>query len=202
MKGRKRKKPVTLAGAMGRITEIVTVADPYDAKPLQVLRATNHSPLDYLLARGRLDAPGDKPDSGQARHIAGTRMQGIYERAGGRGAGAIDYAAVRVDTSMVFVGTPDRQAEALSELAAIRREIGAEDYAMLHAICCEQIPFMRWVDGQFPSAGRKTRVEAYSRLRGALDGLIGYFGVAIGKLSTTRAYRAHVVPEQDLTPAS
>lgn len=186
--GRKRKpKPVTLAGAMGRITEVVTVADPYDAKPLQVLRATNHSPLDYLLARGRLDAPGDKPDSGQARHIAGTRMQGIYERAGGRGAGAIDYSRTKVDVSMIYTGTPDKQAEALSELAAIRRQIGAQDYAMLHAVCCEQVPFLRWVDRNWPDAGRRTRLDAYARLRDALDGLIGYFGVAVGRPSRIRA---------------
>ena len=105
-------------------------------------------------------------------------------------------------TDLLLSRLPDKQAEALSELAAIRRQIGAQDYAMLHAVCCEQIPFMRWVEGQFPDAGRQTRLDAYARLRDALDGLVGYFGVAVGKFSTVRAYRAPLVPEQDLTPAS
>jgi len=203
--GRKRKKqPITLAGANGRIIEAVEVQDPFERPGImaKVSRATNHSPLDYLLARGRLESPGDRADSGQARHIAGTRMQGIYERAGGRGAGAIDYSRVKVDVSMIYRGTPDQQAEALSELAAIRAKIGAHDYAMLHAICCEQVNFMDYVNGQFPQAGRQTRLDAYARLREALDGLIGYFGVAVGKFSTIKAYRKPAVSSEDLTPAS
>ena len=88
--GRKRKeKLVTIAGADGRIVESVRVQDPYE-KPgtmADVRRAINHSPLDYLLARGRLHDASETVEDGQARHIAGTRLQGLYERAGGRGAG-------------------------------------------------------------------------------------------------------------------
>lgn len=182
-KGRKRKaRPVTVAGAMGRVTSIVRVQDPYERPGVlaEVTRAISHSPLDYLLARGRLHGSNETPEDGQARHVAGTRMQGIYEDAGGRGAGAIDYGRLKVDISGNFTGTPEFQIEALSELAAIRRHLGASDYDMLHAVCCEQINFMTWVNSQWPGAGRETRLDAYSRLRSGLDSLMDYFGVAIG----------------------
>lgn len=189
--GRKRKpKPVTLPGAQGRIVETVMLDDPFEAPGVKapVSRAVNHSPLDYLLARGRLQGPQETAEDGQARHIAGTRLQGIYERAGGRGAGAIDYSRVKVDVSFSYSGTPEGQTIALSELAAIRRDIGQDDFAMLHAICCEQIPFMAWCNAQWPQAGRQTRLDAYERLRLGLDGLIGYFGLAVGRKSQIRVF--------------
>ena len=191
MAGRKRKKaPVTLPGANGRQVEIVQLQDPYaePGKTAPVARAINHRPLDYLLARGRLHSPAETVEDGQARHIAGTRLQGIYERAGGRGAGAIDYSRVRVDVSMNYSGTPEGQAIALSELGAIRKAVGEADYGMLHAVCCEQVPFMVWVQSQWPGAGRRTRLDAYERLRLGLDGLIRYFGVAVGGRSQIRVF--------------
>lgn len=184
--GRKtKKKPVTLPGAQGRLVESVKVQDPYGlpGEIAIVSRAVNHSPLDYLLARGRLHSAAETAEDGQARHIAGTRLQGIYESAGGRGAGAIDYSRVKVDVSASYSGTPEFQVAALSELAAIRTRLGAADYDMLHAICCEQIGFMLWVDSRRPHAGRQTRLEAYDALRCALDALVRYFGVAIGRKS-------------------
>lgn len=181
--GRKRKPPpITLPGAQGRIVETVMMQDPFEPPGVvaPVQRAVNHSPLDYLLARGRLHGPHEKADDGHARHIAGTRLQGIYEDAGGRGAGAIDYGRVKVDISGSFTGTPEFQVAALSELAAIRRHLGPGDYDMLHAICCEQVSFMAWVETQWPQAGRQTRLDAYERLRSGLDCLMDYFGVATG----------------------
>lgn len=191
MAGRKKKpKPVTLPGAHGRIVETVMLDDPFEAPGVKasVMRAVNHSPLDYLLTRGRLQSAAEDGEDGQARHIAGTRLQGLYERAGGRGAGAIDYARVKVDVSFRYGGTPEGQAVALSELGAIRRAIGQADYDMLHAICCEQIPFMAWVNRQWPQAGRGTRLDAYQRLRDGLDGLVRYFGVAVGRKSEIRTF--------------
>ena len=195
--GRKRKgKPVTIAGADGRKIETVKVQDPYGLPGVtaDVKRAINHSPLDYLLARGRLHDASETAEDGQARHIAGTRLQGLYERAGGRGAGAIDYARVKVDVSMSYSGTPEGQAIALSELAAIRNDLGANDYDMLHKVCCEQVPFMAWVERTWPGAGRQTRLDAYERLRLALDNLVGYFGVAVGKKSSIRAFHMEQSP--------
>ena len=199
--GRKpKKKPVSLAGAAGRIVEVVKGDDPFDplGKPLEVVRAVNHSPLDYLLARGRLHSANETAEDGQARHIAGTRLQGLYERAGGRGAGAIDYGRVKVDTSMNYAGTPEAQAIALSELGAIRKAVGEADYGMLHAVCCEQLPFMVWVNSQWPGAGRRTRLDAYERLRLGLDGLIRYFGVAVGGRSQIRADRVTLSTGQEI----
>ena len=201
--GRKRKPaPVTLPGAHGRIVEMVHMQDPFE-KPgvtAPVMRAVNHSPLDYLLARGRLHGASETAEDGQARHIAGTRLQGLYERAGGSGAGAIDYSKIRVDVSMRYSGTPAYQAEALHELAAIRKAVGQADYGMLHAICCEQVPFMAWVNSQWPAAGRGTRLEAYEKLRLGLDSLIRYFGVAVGRQSAIRAEVIHISPiEENMT---
>lgn len=191
--GRKpKKKPVSLAGAAGRIVEIVKVDDPFDpvaGKPIEVMRAVNHSPLVYLMQRDRLHGPGETRKDADARVRAGTTFQGLYERAGGRGAGAIDYSRVKVDVSMHYSGTPEAQAMALSELGAIRKAVGEADYGMLHAVCCEQVPFMVWVNSQWPGAGRQTRLDAYERLRLGLDGLIRYFGVAIGGRSQIRADR-------------
>ena len=193
--GRKRKaKPVSLPGAGGRIVETVMMDDPFDGitRKSPVLRAVNHSPLDYLLARGRLQGVTEAREDGEARHRAGTRLQGLYERAGGRGAGAIDYSKIRVDVSMSYSGTPESQAIALSELGAIRKKLGAADYGMLHAICCEGVPFMVWVNSQWPSAGRQTRLDAYDKLRLGLDNLVNYFGVAVGGRSRIRAHRVTI----------
>lgn len=198
--GRKRKPaPVTLPGAQGRIVETVMLDDPFEAPGVKapVMRAVNHSPLDYLLARGRLHGASETAEDGQARHIAGTRLQGLYERAGGRGAGAIDYSAIRVDVSFRYGGTPESQAIALSELGAIQRQLGADDYRMLHAICCEQVPFMVWCNAQWPQAGRQTRLEAYEKLRLGLDSLIRYFGVAVGRQSAIRAEVIHISPIEE-----
>lgn len=192
MAGRKRKpKPVTLPGAQGRIVETVMLDDPFEAPGVKapVSRAVNHSPLDYLLARGRLQGPQETAEDGQARHIAGTRLQGIYERAGGRGAGAIDYGKIRVDTSFIFSGATERQVIALSELAAIRRIVGDFNYRMLHTICGEQVSFSIWVDREWPGAGRTTRLDAYDRLRDGLDALMNYFGVAVGGKSRLKTWR-------------
>lgn len=199
--GRKpKKKPVTLPGAAGRVVEVVKVDDPFDplGKPLEVMRATNHSPLVYLMQRDRLHGPGETRDDAEARVIAGTRLQGLYERAGGRGAGAIDYARVKVDVSMHYSGTPEGQAIALSELGAIRKAVGEADYGMLHSVCCEQVPFMVWVNKQWPGAGRRTRLDAYERLRLGLDSLIRYFGVAVGGRSQIRVSRETLSTGQEM----
>jgi hypothetical protein len=198
--GRKRKPaPVTLPGAQGRIVETVMLDDPFEAPGVKapVMRAVNHNPLTYLMHRDRLHGPGETKDDAEARVIAGTRLQGIYERAGGSGAGAIDYSKIRVDVSMRYSGTPAYQAEALQELAAIRKAVGQADYGMLHAICCEQVPFMAWVNSQWPAAGRGTRLEAYEKLRLGLDSLIRYFGIAIGRQSAIRAEVIHISPMEE-----
>lgn len=186
--GRKPKpKPVTLPGAQGRQVEIVQLQDPFElpGKLAPVARAVNHSPLDYMLARDRLHGAGEAKEDGEARHRAGTRLQGIYERAGGAGARAIDYTRVRVDTSLNYAGTPEAQAIALKELGAIRSEVGEERYDLLHAVCCEQISLFQWLN---PSYRREDKLQAYLSLQQALDGLMAYFGVAVGKRSDIRVF--------------
>jgi len=189
--GRKRKPaPVTLPGAQGRIVEMVHMQDPFE-KPgvtAPVMRAVNHSPLDYLLARGRLHGASETAEDGQARHIAGTRLQGLYERAGGSGAGAIDYGKIRVDTSIIYCGSAQSQVDALSELAVIRKKIGNFNYRMLHSICGEQVSFSVWVEREWPGAGRRTRLDAYQILRDGLDALMLHFGVAVGSKSGIKAW--------------
>lgn len=168
---------------MGRQVEIVEVQDPYEggAKTIRAMRAVNHSPLDHMLARDRLHGPGEAPEDGLARHRAGTRLQSIYERAGARGAGAIDYSRVKVDVSMHYEGTPEGQAAALKQLRDIGRWLGDRHYRMLRALCGEGRTFFAIVAEFYPHDGWSCRMDCYAEVREALNGLIYYFGIAAGR---------------------
>ncbi len=181
--GRKAKPaPVTLPGAMGRQVEIVDVQDPYEggAKTTKAMRAVNHSPLDHMLARKRLQGPGEVEEDGLARHRAGTRLQAIVERAGARGAGAIDYSRVKVDVFMHYEGTPEGQAAALKQLRDIGLYLGERHYLMLRAVCGDGRSFYDVVAQFYPHTGWSCRMDCYQEFRDALDSLISYFGIAVG----------------------
>ena len=181
--GRKPKPaPITLPGAMGRQIVTAAVDDPMEwGKKRDVEQVVTSSPLSYLLHRDRLHKAPETLEDGYRRYEAGQRMRLIYERGGGRGAGAIDYAKTKVDVSLRYEGAPESQTRALHEMAVIHRKLGDKLFWMLHAICCEETSFFKWLRVEWPVPGRLTKLEAYADPRAGLDALIEHFGVARGR---------------------
>ena len=186
----------------GMLGEWASHADMYGEHAIGLMVRRSRTELIETIERSRqLYTPLGwefKEQEKMWRSPQGARLRFAYLERDQDGAGAIDYPKVRVDTSMHYSGTPEAQAIALSELGAIRKAVGEADYGMLHAVCCEQVPFMVWVNSQWPGAGRQTRLDAYERLRLGLDGLIRYFGVAVGGRSQIRADRVTLSTGQEI----
>lgn len=180
--GRKRKSKVTLPGMGGAVVEKVAVDDPYNpGKTETVNRVMNRTAIERIHGRGRLAGRGDTIDDANARLRAAVRLLGIWETAGGRGAGAVDYSAIKVDVSFSYDGTPEWQSAALKDMVRIRAFVGPYGFRMLEAIVIDNTNFMEWVEKEYPQAGHRTRLDAYQDLRNALDRLIEYFGQAVGR---------------------
>jgi len=177
--GRKRKKPVTVAPGMGgRSVETVDLPDPFEPHKLApAQRVAQQAPIDRVFKRGRLANRNENPRLALLRLDAAKELQAIWERAGGKGAGAIDYSRVKVDTSFRYDGTPQTQAHALHMLAAIHKAIGADHALRLQSIICIGHGFYevgREIAG-WAMHGQRA-LDEYQALRDGLDRLIAFFG--------------------------
>lgn len=191
--GRKRKVPINLPGMEGRKFVKSEVPDPLEpGAVIEVLKASNDTPLAYLFHRKRLHAPGETVEDANARLVAGVWVRERFELAGGAGARAIDYSAIKVDTSSHFDGLTDTQAKAFKTMAELEAFMGPYRYELVHAICCDQIPLMQWLgarDRARGMPGRQDRLDAYQELRNALDRVIDFRGVAVGPSRARRVSR-------------
>lgn len=183
MAGRKRKVKITLPGMQGRVLVEADVADPYAPERRErVKRAIYDNTIEAMASRGHLRAPGEAQDGTEARLIAAAKFLALYARAGGSGARAIDYSAIKVDVSSRYDGTPEGQAMALREMARIREAIGAEPYKLLHSVICNDTAVTLLIRAERKRV-ENASVEFYQRVRSALDGVIQYYGVATGNKS-------------------
>lgn len=184
--GRKRKPaPVNLPGYDGRMELAPDIVD--DPMPVKegekraVMRNMAVSPLLAIFYRKRLHAPWESPDEAVVRFEAGQKFRALYERAEMGGSRAIDYSALKVDVSFVYRDVPESAVEALRALARAARAL-KHHYPTIHAIVGEEVKFAIWADqvaGR--EAGRADRLDAYQRLRDALDALVNHFGIGKGR---------------------
>lgn len=181
MAGRKRKVKITLPGMQGRVLVEADVADPYaPERKERVRKAVYDKTIESMAAKGHLRSPAEAQDGTEARLIAAAKFLALYARAGGSGARAIDYSAIKVDVSSRYDGTPEGQAMALREMARIREYVGAESYSLLHSVICNDTAVTILIRREGRTGGNANE-QFYQRVRDALDGVIGYYGVAVGK---------------------
>jgi hypothetical protein len=164
----RKKKPVTLPGRNSAI-ELAEdkVLDPYDGKPLDVVRNTRVHPLDYLKAHGRITFE---------QKAAGDAFLAIYDKAEIGGARAIDYERVKVDVSFVHRGIPAGTAEAIQNLAAIRLAVGPRPYKILLMVIGERQMPSEIAERNWCSHNAISQI-----LKWALDDLIDFLGAAQGR---------------------
>jgi len=189
--GRKRKQKISLPGMGGRQTMIVKGRNPYDNSLEEQTRVRNGSVFYAIHARGRLLAKGEHEGMAESRRLAGDAFLEVYERSGGRGAGAIDYAAVKVDTWPSHGGASDAQMAAYAEMRGVHDHLGRHMYRMAHAIICENMGFIAFCKAEYGHTGHSTRINAYAKLRDCCDKLDDYFGISAtgkkhGRIRTTR----------------
>lgn len=171
-KGR-RKKTITLPGRNSAVEFVQSIVpDPYDGKPLAVLRNSKQHPLEHLYAHKRIN---------DAQKAAGDKFLEIYDAAEIGGARAIDYERVKVDVSFVHRGIPPQTAQAVQDLKSVHRAVGPWPYKLLVAIIGER---------QMPS--EIARLHGYNRdgvalsFKMALDDLSKHIGAATGPRSIRR----------------
>jgi hypothetical protein len=126
---KRKKRSITLPaiGHNGGIDlHLVEVQDPYEPdKKLRVARNVRNHPLDEEFAAGSIS---------QDQLAAGNKFLELYERAEIGGAQAIDYSAVKVDTSYVHKGLAVGVMESAQELKGIRAALGSRSYDLLVSI--------------------------------------------------------------------
>lgn len=186
--GRKRKQiKVSIPGRLGVSVVIAKVDDPFEpGQSIAVARNVLASPLAAIHARGRLVGPNDTEADGWARKLAGDWFSSVYERAEMSDAKAIDYSAVKVDTSPVYDGLSGSQVWAFQQLKQMASELG-RFYGILYAIVGRQMWFEEYAQQRAQRHPSRTdRLDTYAELREALDALIDYRGVAVGRKSPIR----------------
>lgn len=180
--GRKKKaRPVTLPG-MGGVRFVETeVQSPYD--PLRrerVKRAIRGHTIDAIAQAGHLRKSEGRRDATDARLEAARKYLATYLAAEGVGVSAIDYGSLKVDTSFRYDGTPEAQARAWRQRAAIYRRIGPRLELILHRTIVEETPVSMQIRHLRSRLSLKY-AAFYQDLRDALDGVSDTFGVATGR---------------------
>lgn len=189
---RTRKKlklaPKAIGGANGQIELApVEVADPYDPNRLAritVMRNVAAKPIDQLHARKHLD---------DAHKIAADTLAGLLQAAEIGGAQAIDYSALRVDTSRVERTISERGQKAAQALAEVRHDLGRRQYDFICRVVQGGFTIhdlAREIDGGYTPSHR-TRLWVTDTIRRVLDDLVHHFGVGKGReQATIRVQRA------------
>lgn len=176
-KSRRRQQPsIPVLGRDFAIeTDVAVVDDPYEpGGKLHVKKNRRVHPLDYEYHNDRID---------DAQKTAGDAFLLRYEAAEVGGAGAIDYAKTKVDTSMAYAGLSDRQLWGHSQLASIRRGVGRRRFDILIHIVGRRVPvhdFAAQLDGVGQPSWRTIR-QVRRDFRRSLDALVLHFGTLTGK---------------------
>lgn len=130
----------TAEGKRGKLTRVVEMDNPFfqrehresstNPKAIPVEINIAESAIETLFARAKID---------RAQKAAADRFRSIWEKMGGKGAGAIDYSAVRVDGGKNPEPISVKQLEAGRELEFIRTKLvlahGVYAYRLVTYIC-------------------------------------------------------------------
>lgn len=156
---------------LGAVVASVVIADPWDGKPIEVLRSLRDDPLARMVARGQIDG---------IELMAGRHWQEAYERLEIGGARAIDTTREVVDGGRIPEPFTDAQQKAGADLAKAAKAIGLLQESVLRDVLArgltmEQIAVARGI----PDQGT---VRFYGRLfRESLRTLSVVFGYAMEK---------------------
>lgn len=162
-RGKKRQQPMT-PGYEGRF-ELGRrqVDDPYEpGKKLESAVNVRASGLDYLWAREVIN---------EAQLQAGNQYYRLFMAAELGGARAIDYSAVKVDTSGVKEPINHRALDAANELVRVNHFLGRTGMQIAEAICCHGSGMY----AHFSATERRDRHFASRRVQEVLSDLVEYF---------------------------
>lgn len=170
--GRKKKQAVKLpvVGMCGSVV-VVEMPNPYYRKadpdgptnPRFIASPFNprESYVGYLWTRKLID---------EAQKRAGDRIRAAYERMGGSGASAIDYAREHVDGGQIAQAITDNHLIAASILRDSIRVLGPEGHNLVILIAGEG----RWPGELFQDDNKRLRkIDAF---KGCLDALSVHWG--------------------------
>lgn len=96
---------------------------------------------------------------------AGDKFRRLYERVGGSGVQAMDYAKEPVDGGRVSDGMTEARHDAGKQLAEAHKEIGEKSYRIVEAVCGDRA----WLKQLFPN--RKDARGKMQELKAALEKL-------------------------------
>ncbi|KRA42111.1 hypothetical protein [Devosia sp. Root635] len=135
---------------------------PSNLKRIKAVKNLRESAVETLYARGKLD---------DAQKKAADRFRATWEAAGGAGAGAMDYAQIRVDGGGAKEPISDRQVDAGKALRDCRVLLGRRNYELVVKVAGQGLSFsdITVVD--------RTRNTMADNLRDALDDLGKMWGI-------------------------
>ncbi len=154
--------------------------DGASGNPKKIRAAFNprESPVMWMLVRGWVTDP---------QAMAATRFRSLYERAGGAGAKAIDYARVTVDGGGITDPISDASMDAHNQLKDVQARLGPAGYELIEKVC-GQLLFIKQVAAEHRfSSSKRYESRLSCQLRECLDILAidwGYQTVGIRTLRT------------------
>jgi hypothetical protein len=135
---------------------------PSNPRRIKAVKNLRESAIETLYARGKLD---------EAQKKAGDRFRATWEAAGGAGAGAMDYAQLRVDGGGARDPISERQVDASKSLRDCRVLLGARNYRLVCQIAGQGLSL-----SDISTVDRVKLVMA-DNLRDALDDLAKMWGI-------------------------
>ncbi len=135
---------------------------PSNPRRIKAVKNLRESAIETLYARGRLD---------EAQKKAGDRFRATWEAAGGGGAGAMDYAQLRVDGGGAKDPISERQVDASKMLRDCRVMLGQRNYDLVVKVAGQGLSFADITTVE------RTRNTMADNLRDALDDLAKMWGM-------------------------
>lgn len=143
-------------------------AHPADgSNPTHITAVINmrESLITTLAARDRIDA---------AQVAAANKFRMLWEAAGGKGAGAIDYGRTHVDGGIRADPISETQINAAFELRRAHRCLGDTRFRLINRICGEGDSLHEFE----PTASKRNKLAITQELRACLDVLAAMWGIA------------------------
>ena len=135
---------------------------PSNPKRIKAVKNMRESAVETLFARGKLD---------EAQKKAADRFRATWEACGGAGAGAMDYAQLRVDGGGAKDPISDRQIDASKALRACRDILGQRNYDLVCKVAGQGLSL-----SDITSEAR-LRLTLADNLRASLDDLARMWGL-------------------------
>lgn len=129
---------------------------------IKVVKNLRESAIETLYARGKLD---------DAQKKVADRFRATWEAAGGAGAGAMDYAQLRVDGGGTKDPISERQVDASKSLRSCRVLLGQRNYDLVVKVAGQGLSFSDITTSE------RTRNTLADNLRDALDDLGKMWGM-------------------------